>query len=145
MIKHPVTHTQELWCKKVPPSTSQFSHCRHNHPSLPDTDPQPPPLPNRQEVARLLATADEIGLLLQNQHQGFLPNKRQQRMGGLAAIELAQAVRHLVSPKSAVTRCRLGSSGVAQWYADQCHVAGLAGKDQIRREIALHWLWRVVQ
>jgi len=34
--------------------------------------------------------------VLVNRHQGFLPNKRQLRMGGLAALEMAQTLRQLV-------------------------------------------------
>ena len=44
----------------------------------------------------MVEAADAIGELLQNRCQGFLPNKRQMRMGGLAAIELAQLLRHIV-------------------------------------------------
>ena len=90
---------QELWCKKVPPSQSQLLACQHHPSKVPREDPgPPPPLPDQAAVARLAAAADKIGVLLQNHHQGFLPNKRQQRMGGLAALELVQAVRQLVSP-----------------------------------------------
>ena len=89
---------QELWCKKVPPSQSQLLACQHHPSKVPREDASPPPpLPDKAAVAQLVAAADKIGVLLQNHHQGFLPNKRQQRMGGLAALELAQAVRQLVS------------------------------------------------
>jgi hypothetical protein len=57
---------------------------------------QPPPAPAAADIARLIAAADAIGKLLQYRHQGFLPNRRQQRMAGLAAVEIAQAVKHLV-------------------------------------------------
>ena len=40
--------------------------------------------------------ADAIGAVLVYRHQGFLPNKRQLRMGGLAALERAQPLRDLV-------------------------------------------------
>lgn len=40
--------------------------------------------------------ADAIGAVLVYRHQGFLPNKRQLRMGGLAVLEMAQTLRHLV-------------------------------------------------
>lgn len=73
--------------------------CQQRHPRVPsEADPLPPPaLPNPEETIRLLDAADRMGALLQNRHQGFLRNKRQHRMGGLAAIELAQAVQHLVN------------------------------------------------
>lgn len=40
--------------------------------------------------------ADAIGDRLRYGHQGFMANKRQLRMGGLAAIELAQMLRSAV-------------------------------------------------
>ena len=49
------------------------------------------------QLAKLLKEADAIGDLLRYRHQGFLANKRQLRMGGLAAIELAQMLRTDVS------------------------------------------------
>jgi len=74
--------------------------CQQRHKRVPSEEEPtaPPPLPDREQTARLLEAADRMGELLQNRHQGFLPNKRQQRMGGLAAIELAQAVKALVIP-----------------------------------------------
>ena len=50
------------------------------------------------QVKRLVDGADAIGAVLVYRHQGFLPNKRQLRMGGLAALEMAQTLRQLVSP-----------------------------------------------
>jgi len=47
-------------------------------------------------VKQLVEGADAIGAVLVNRHQGFLPNKRQLRMGGLAALEMAQTLRQLV-------------------------------------------------
>ena len=47
-------------------------------------------------MQQLVEAADAIGAVLVYRHQGFLPNKRQLRMGGLAAIEMAQSFRHLV-------------------------------------------------
>lgn len=49
------------------------------------------------QVRQLVEGADAIGAVLVNRHQGFLPNKRQLRMGGLAALEMAQTLRQLVS------------------------------------------------
>lgn len=48
------------------------------------------------QVAELIQEADAIGDRLRYGHQGFLVNKRQLRMGGLAAIELAQTLRSAV-------------------------------------------------
>ncbi len=50
-----------------------------------------------ESMRSLIRTADSLGKLLQYTQQGFLPNVRQQRMAGLAVIELAQAVRTVVS------------------------------------------------
>ena len=61
-------------------------------------DSEPPKLPEEEATAKLIKKAEEIGELVQNRHQGFLPNKRQQIMSGLAAIELAQTFLDLVSP-----------------------------------------------
>lgn len=43
-----------------------------------------------------MQAADSMGALLQYSTQGFVVNKRQRRMGGLAAIEFAQELQHLV-------------------------------------------------
>ncbi|KAK9817859.1 hypothetical protein WJX72_003273 [[Myrmecia] bisecta] len=83
---------KESWCKKGPPTTELLMHYRMQPPPRPGPSP---PRPSPAILGPLTAEADRIGALLQNRHSGFLPNKRQQRMGGLAAIELAQAVRHL--------------------------------------------------
>jgi len=45
------------------------------------------------QVDRLVAAADAVGEMLKYSHQGFLANIRMLRMGGLAAIELAQTIR----------------------------------------------------
>ena len=66
-------------------------------PRIPQNAPDPPPRPNASREATLVAAADSAGALLQYNTQGFIVNKRQRRMGGLAAIELAQSVQHLVS------------------------------------------------
>ena len=57
--------------------------------------PRPDYWPGLQ-VARLCAFGHSVGKLLQYRHQGFLPNKRQQLSGGLAALELAQTLRNVV-------------------------------------------------
>lgn len=87
---------QELWCKKMPPTAKLLKVYTPQQPPEPDGGPAPRG-PDQDALRRLIRTADEIGRLLQYRQQGFLPNARQQRMAGLAVIELAQAVRHLVS------------------------------------------------
>ena len=45
------------------------------------------------QVESLVGAADAVGEMLKYSHQGFLANVRMLRMGGLAAIELAQTIR----------------------------------------------------
>jgi len=91
---------QELWCKKGAPTAELLAAIRLEAP-LPVTPALPPPRPPAALLARLTGPADAVGRLLQYRHQGFMANRRQQRMGGLAALELAQALRHLVRPRPA--------------------------------------------
>lgn len=49
-----------------------------------------------EQVQQLVDAADAVGAVIVYRHQGFLPNKRQLRMGGLAALEMAQTLRRLV-------------------------------------------------
>lgn len=66
------------------------------------------------QVKQLVEAADAVGAVLVYRHQGFLPNTRQLRMGGLAALEMAQTLRHLVChPSHAVMLC------------NQTHVGGV--------------------
>lgn len=88
---------QELWCKKMPP-TAQLLTVYRLQPLPPGGPPPAPPGPAPRDVESLIRRADALGKLLQYRHQGFLANARQQRMAGLAVIELAQALRHLVRP-----------------------------------------------
>ena len=92
---------QELWCKKGAPSAELLGAIRLE-PPLPVTPPLPPPRPPAALLERLTGPGDAVGALLQYRHQGFMVNRRQQRMGGLAAIELAQALRHLVRAAAAL-------------------------------------------
>ncbi|EFN60188.1 hypothetical protein CHLNCDRAFT_133703 [Chlorella variabilis] len=91
---------KELWCKKGPPSGTFVSMYRAimqpQHPNW--SAPKPPP-PPAEQLGLLLEAADAVGKLVQYSHQGFLPNKRQQRMAGLAAIEFAQALQQLAADK----------------------------------------------
>jgi hypothetical protein len=86
---------QELWCKKMPP-TAQLLSVYKLQPLPPGGLPPAPPGAAPGDVASLIRRADALGKLLQYRQQGFLTNARQQRMAGLAVIELAQALRHLV-------------------------------------------------
>ena len=59
-----------------------------------------------------MTAADAVGQLLKYSHQGFLANVRMLRMGGLAAIELAQTIRIAVrftaaGPEPITSFCRL--------------------------------------
>jgi len=83
---------KENWCKKSPPDRHLMqNYTEQSH--IPADEPAPPPQPDPKKVAQLVRAGDLIGDKLRYGHQGFLANKRQLRMGGLAAIELAQVLR----------------------------------------------------
>ncbi|BDA45969.1 probable UDP-N-acetylglucosamine-peptide N-acetylglucosam at N-terminal half [Coccomyxa sp. Obi] len=106
---HPIF--KELWCKKLPPTAQLLSVYKLQ--ALPPGGPPPaPPRPPADDVARLIRHADALGKLLQYRHQGFLANARQQRMAGLAIIELAQTLRHLVAERAA-GRAVMGPEGAS--------------------------------
>ncbi|KXZ44388.1 hypothetical protein GPECTOR_68g359 [Gonium pectorale] len=92
------------WVRAVvqegPPQAELISQ----HPPQPPLPPSPPPLPPPPDPERLRALtvpADALGVLLQNHHQGFLPNVRQQRAAGYAAVELGQAMLAAVAARRA--------------------------------------------
>ncbi len=87
---------QELWCKKMPPDAKLFQVYKPQDKSVLD-QPSAKLKLGTESMRSLIRTADSLGKLLQYRQQGFLPNVRQQRMAGLAVIELAQAVRTAVS------------------------------------------------
>ncbi|KAG2444526.1 hypothetical protein HXX76_001272 [Chlamydomonas incerta] len=103
---------KELWCKKGPPTAELISHFPPQ-PPLPLTPaPLPPVSPAELERLRpLTSAADQLGILLQNHHQGFLPNVRQQRAAGYAAVELAQALREVVAARRAGRQVWVRSEG----------------------------------
>lgn len=80
----------------MPPTAQLLSEYKLQ--KLPANPPPPPAQPPdaAADMAHLNRMADALGRLLQYRHQGFLPNRRQQHSAGLAAIEMAQAVQHLV-------------------------------------------------
>ena len=88
---------QELWSRKAPPSQRFVSSYRMRD-RLPALSKEPPARPDLAQEASLTAAADATGALLLYRHQGFVTNSRQQRAGGLAALELAQLLRRLVRP-----------------------------------------------
>ena len=90
---------QELWCKKMPPTAKLFQVYKPQDKSVLD-QPSAKLKLGTESMRSLIRTADSLGKLLQYRQQGFLPNARQQRMAGLAVIELAQAVRAVVSCQS---------------------------------------------
>jgi len=84
------------------------------------------------QVDRLTAAADAVGEMLKYSHQGFLPNIRMLRMGGLAAIELAQTIRIAVCVTPDV---ELNALLEAADGALLCHAGGTsAGSHAIARE-----------
>jgi tetratricopeptide (TPR) repeat protein len=101
---------KELWCKKGPPTAELISHYS-SQPSVPSVPPRPPPPPDAVKAAALTVLADGFGRLLQNQHQGFLPNVRQQRAAGLAIVELAQAMNEQLAARRAGNTVWVSSAG----------------------------------
>ncbi|GLI61283.1 hypothetical protein VaNZ11_003633 [Volvox africanus] len=89
---------KELWCKKGPPTPELIAHYPQ-YPPLPLSPPPLPPPPDAEKLSRLTALADQLGVLLQNNHQGFLFNVRQQRAAGYAAVELGQALLEVVAAR----------------------------------------------
>jgi len=88
---------KEAWCKKLPPSAELVSSYRGQPPLRgPAGAAKRPRGPPPAEVAALVGAADPLGRLIQYRHQGFLPNARQLRAAGLAALELAQTVSRAV-------------------------------------------------
>ncbi|KAI5065864.1 hypothetical protein GOP47_0018488 [Adiantum capillus-veneris] len=89
---HPLL--KEAWCKRVRPSSEIFPYCCQ------------PPVKESLRSGRvrgqdfvisrakrsLLEAADQIGVRMQYNCQGFPRNRRQHRMAGLAALEIAQKV-----------------------------------------------------
>lgn len=55
-----------------------MAHVYKHQPPLPASPPPPPAPPPAEQLEKLTAVADVIGGQLQNHHQGFLPNARQQ-------------------------------------------------------------------
>ncbi|GLC64956.1 hypothetical protein PLESTF_000225900 [Pleodorina starrii] len=91
---------KELWCKKGPPTSELIAHYPQ-YPPLPVSPPPLPPPPDAGRLRQLTVLADQLGVLLQNNHQGFLFNVRQQRAAGFAAIEVGQALREAVAARRA--------------------------------------------
>lgn len=116
---------KELWCKKTPPGP-EFVHMyrtimQNQMPnwSVPRLNPSPAP----SVLKELITAADALGAQVQYRHQGFLPNRRQRRMAGFAAIEYAQMLftaanarkqgKPLPSiPDTGSSSCARGPSGI---------------------------------
>lgn len=101
---------KEMWCKKQPP-TPELISTYAPQPPLAMTPPTAPPRHELPKLKSLTNVADVLGTLLQYSHQGFLPNVRQQRAAGYAAIELAQAVTALLAAKRAGNELWWSSEG----------------------------------
>ncbi|XP_057768890.1 suppressor of RPS4-RLD 1 isoform X2 [Salvia miltiorrhiza] len=85
---------KEYWCKRLHPKNV----CEKVYRQPPLRDSMRKGKLKKQEFtltkqkAALLQAADSIGKKIQYHCPGFLPNKRQYRMAGLAALEIAQKV-----------------------------------------------------
>jgi len=118
---------KQNWCMKSPPAPEllqEMAGSRHKQRRqlrdlrLPAPSPGDPPAGLDPAVgadagAALVRAADLTGSLIQYRHQGFLPNARQHRMAGLAAIEMAQAVRGLVADALAGTPTTVPDAGAS--------------------------------
>lgn len=115
---------QELWCKKCPPNTSFVSKYQEivRSRSIRWRSPRLPDISNEESLKKILMAADRIGSKIQYSHQGFLSNRRQHRMAGLAAIEVSQLLRFAAShrnsgkaleiPDVGSSICARGDSGI---------------------------------
>ncbi|DBA80252.1 hypothetical protein WJX79_002480 [Trebouxia sp. C0005] len=106
---HPIF--KEQWCKKAPP-THEMILRYVMQPPFPSDPPRITPA-DKKQVKQLIEGADAIGAVLVNRHQGFLPNKRQLRMGGLAALEMAQTLRQLVVERQAGKKVMVDTAGAS--------------------------------
>ena len=59
---------QELWCKKGPPTAEMIAQYVPQ-PTVPVSPPPPPLRPDLDKLSVLTGLADQVGLLLQNNHQ----------------------------------------------------------------------------
>jgi len=85
---------KEAWCKRLHPSTL----ARYKRQTLPSKwldVTQPPAAVLSSQMMQIIKAADFIGRALQNRSPGYLPNRRQYRMCGLAVLETAQTLRRL--------------------------------------------------
>ncbi|XP_062190637.1 suppressor of RPS4-RLD 1-like isoform X2 [Phragmites australis] len=98
----------------------------------------------------LLLAADSIGKKIQYNCRGFLPNQRQYRMAGLAAIEIAQKVskawRFLRNPKNIAKLVRRDKLNMSQNRGGYCSTSTLSGsppsspnEDRVSSGISLSW------
>ncbi|KAJ0699212.1 hypothetical protein HanRHA438_Chr10g0436991 [Helianthus annuus] len=78
------------WCKRLHPKNVCEKVFRQ--PPLRKTKLKKQDLTLTKPKIALLLAADRIGKTIQYHCTGFLPNRRQHRMAGLAAIEIAQKV-----------------------------------------------------
>ncbi len=116
---------KELWCKKTPPGpefVQMYRTIMQNQ--MPDwSAPRLHPAPAPSVVKALITAADALGAQVQYRHQGFLPNRRQRRMAGFAAIEYAQMLLSAAQarrqgkplpllPDAGSSACARGPSGV---------------------------------
>ncbi|KAL3144958.1 hypothetical protein ABBQ32_003464 [Trebouxia sp. C0010 RCD-2024] len=106
---HPIF--KEQWCKKAPP-THEMIVRYVMQPPFP-SEPSTAAPADQKQVQQLVDGADAIGAVLVYRHQGFLPNKRQLRMGGLATLEMAQTLRHLVAERQAGRRVMVDTGGAS--------------------------------
>ncbi|CAI5516608.1 unnamed protein product [Closterium sp. Naga37s-1] len=88
------TNFKEAWIRRLPPTVLPRSYHPLDLPPGARSKGKSPGLPELSEGAlEIIAKADEIGSRTQYFLDGFMPNKRQFRMAGLAALDVMQQVR----------------------------------------------------
>ncbi|PWA98797.1 hypothetical protein CTI12_AA008460 [Artemisia annua] len=81
---------KEYWCKRLHPKN--VCEKVYRQPPLRKAKVKKQDFTMTKPKSTLLSAADRVGKTIQYHCPGFLPNKRQHRMAGLAAIEIAQRV-----------------------------------------------------
>eukprot|EP01104_Vermistella_antarctica_P011610 TRINITY_DN3259_c0_g1_i1.p1 TRINITY_DN3259_c0_g1~~TRINITY_DN3259_c0_g1_i1.p1 ORF type:complete len:828 (-),score=152.43 TRINITY_DN3259_c0_g1_i1:364-2847(-) len=86
---------KEAWCKRLHPAILHgYTRQPRLDPSIPDVDVTCT-TPKSKDAERLIRAAGPLGSKLQLDSPGYLANKRQHRMCGLAVLEIAQTLQTL--------------------------------------------------
>ncbi|CAI5984419.1 unnamed protein product [Closterium sp. NIES-65] len=93
-VQQSLAFYQEAWIRRLPPTVLARTYRPLDLPPGARSKGKSPGLPELSDGAlELIESADEIGKRTQYFLDGFMPNKRQFRMAGLAALDVMQQVR----------------------------------------------------